>query len=194
MGVDVPLEKNRVALFRRADRVEHVAVALRMHRFLKRLNREAEIDFARRDVFADVGQIRRLDAVEKNQERKRLVVGDAFRGSEAAVILHVLPEIDLLGNPKIVHRLPIPVRRPFVLHVVEVVQIRRVSVDHALFEQIRVSEFVEKRFPGEFFVHGTGEYARSRENGKCFFPFWGLFSINVLRILKQRNRKMEIIS
>ena len=53
--------------------------------------------------------------------------------------LHILREIDLLRNPKVVHGLPVPVADPSVLHIVEVVKVGGITADHAPQAHIRVA-------------------------------------------------------
>ena len=68
MLVGLPLVEDVVALHGRADGVQHIAVALGVDALLKRLNGQAEIDLVGGNIRADVGQIRRLDGVQKNEK------------------------------------------------------------------------------------------------------------------------------
>ena len=68
MLVRSPLVENVVALHGGADGVEHIAIALGVDALLKRLNGQAEIDLVGGDIRADVGQIRRLDGVQKDEK------------------------------------------------------------------------------------------------------------------------------
>ena len=70
MLIIFPLIEDCRPLVGGADGVEHIAVALRMYRFLKCLNRKAEVHLIRRDILPDVRQVCRLDAVQKNKERQ----------------------------------------------------------------------------------------------------------------------------
>ena len=68
MLVRSPLVEDVVALHGGADGVQHIAIALGVDALLKRLNGQAEIDLVGGDIRADVGQIRRLDGVQKDEK------------------------------------------------------------------------------------------------------------------------------
>ena len=68
MLVRSPLVEDVVPLHGGADGVEHIAVALGVDALLKRLNGQAEIDLVGGNIRADVGQIRRLDGVQKDEK------------------------------------------------------------------------------------------------------------------------------
>lgn len=92
-----------------------------MNRLLEGLDRKAEVYLIGRNVFAYVGQIGRLDAIEENQKREYLVVGRLLGFAQNAVVFDILTEVNLLGNPEVIHRRAVPIRYPRVLYVVEVV-------------------------------------------------------------------------
>ena len=145
MLVLLPLVQHVVALLRFADGVQHVAVALAVHRLLEGLDGQAQVHLVGRDVLAHGRQVRRLQAVKKDEERQDLVVGAPLRRGQLAVVLYVHPEVDLLGYPEVVHSLAIPVAHPLVLHIVEVVQVRRIPPDHPPIQHIGVAKGVEQR-------------------------------------------------
>ena len=90
-GVVLPLKENGVALFGRTNRIEHITVTLRMDGLLEGLYIQAEIDFARRDVLANVGQVGRLNTVEEDEERQNLIVSRALGRQEFTVVFQILP-------------------------------------------------------------------------------------------------------
>ena len=68
MFVVAPLIEDIVAFLGRADGIQHIAVALRVNRFLKRLYRKAEIYLIGGDVLPYIRQIGSLQAIKKNEE------------------------------------------------------------------------------------------------------------------------------
>ena len=62
-----------------------------MDGLLEGLNIQAEIDFARRDVLANVGQVGCLNTVEEDEERQNLIVSRALCRQEFAVVFQILP-------------------------------------------------------------------------------------------------------
>ena len=148
MLIFLPLVENRVPLFRRADRVQHIAVALRVDALLERLDVEAEVHFARCDVARDV---RGLQRIKEHEEAQNLVIRVPLRLLEIRVVLHVLREIDFLRHPEVIHRLAVPVGDPRVLMVIEVVQVRRVSAHDLNRADISIPLGVEQRFFLEHF-------------------------------------------
>ena len=160
MLVEFPLIKDVVALVGRTYGVQHIAVALRMHRLLEGLDVQAEIDFVCGDVFADVGQVRRLDGVEEDEETQHLVVRSAFGGRKRlAVVLDVLAEVDFFGYPEVVHRLSVPAAHPGVFEIVEVVEIGGVAANHTAFDDFGIAVFVEQWFEFEMvFVHKSSVF------------------------------------
>ena len=66
--VGLPLVEDVVALHGGANGVQHIAIALGVDALLKRLNGQAEIDLVGGNIRADVGQIRRLDGVQKDEK------------------------------------------------------------------------------------------------------------------------------
>ena len=81
----------------------------------------------------DVGGQRRLlgdHALPRGGDQGQRRFGPAFGGGQVRVILHVGGEVDLLRHPEIIHRLTVPVVRPAVLQVVEIVEVCGVACDH----------------------------------------------------------------
>ena len=63
MLVLLPLVQHVVALLRFADGVQHVAVALAVHRLLESLNRKAQIYLIGCDILGNAGQVGCLDGI-----------------------------------------------------------------------------------------------------------------------------------
>ena len=138
-------------MIRRTEGIEHVAVTLGMHRFLKGLNRQAQIDFVGRDHLGDVGQVGCLDTVEKDQKRQCFIKCGLHCRFQLGIILEILSEVDFLGNPEIVHRLTIPVRYPAIFQRVEIIEVGRVAVDHPALADVGIALGVKQRFAFELF-------------------------------------------
>ena len=151
MLVGFPLIQNVVSLHRGTDGVQHIAVALGMNALLKGLYGQAEIDLVGRHILADVGQIGRLYGIEENQKTEDLVIRRALRREQLRVILHILRQIDFLRNPEIVHRLPVPVADPRVLHIVEIVEIGGIAADHTAQAHVNITVRIEKRLFSHLF-------------------------------------------
>ncbi|MPM51928.1 hypothetical protein SDC9_98680 [bioreactor metagenome] len=151
--VVLPLIEHLVAPLRLADGIQHIAVTLAVDRLLIGLNREAEIHLVGRDIFADGGEVRGLDAIQKDQEREDLVIGAALRRGQVRIILHVRGKVDLLRDPEVIHRLPVEVVRPAIFEVVEVVEVGRVTGDHAALVQVGASVRIKQRFLFENLFH-----------------------------------------
>ena len=117
-----------------------------MHGFLKGLDIQAEIHLACSDIIADIRQVGRLNAIEEDKERQNFIVSRTLRLAEFCVVFKVLIQIDLFRNPEVIHGLTIPVRYPFILHIIEVVQIGGVAVNHTFFRQFGITVLIEERF------------------------------------------------
>ena len=151
MLVRFPLIQNIVSLHGGADGVQHIAVALGVDALLKGLYRQAEIDLVGRHILADVGQIGRLYRIEENQKAEDLIIRRALRREQPRVIFHILRQIDFLRDPEIVHRLPVPVADPRVLHIVEIVEIGGIAADHPAQAHVNITVRIEKRLFSHLF-------------------------------------------
>lgn len=145
MLIHLPLVQDLFALFRRTDRIEHIAVALRMDALLKRLDRKAEIHFVGRRIFRDIRQIGTLQRIQEDQKAQDLVIRIAFRPAQKRVILDILGQVDFLRDPEIVHGLPVPVAHPCVFERVEIIEIGRIASDHPAHTHIRIAIRIEQR-------------------------------------------------
>ena len=77
-----PLVQNAVPLFRGADGVQHVAVALGVDRLLEGVDGQAQVHLVGGDEFPQGGQVGRLYAVKENQEGEDLVEGGPLVGAQ----------------------------------------------------------------------------------------------------------------
>ena len=130
MLICFPLIQNVIALLRTTYRVQHITVTLAMDALLKGLNMQAEIDFICCNVFTDSRQIVTLQGVKENKEAQYLVISCPFRLIQMWIILCILSKIDFFGYPEIIHGLTIPVTYPFVVHIVEIIQISCIPANH----------------------------------------------------------------
>ena len=92
MLIRFPLVKNVIAFLRTTDCIEHIAVTLTVHTFLKSLDVQAKIYFVGRDVFADSGQIVALQGIQKYQETQDFVVSSPFGFIQQGIIFRILSE------------------------------------------------------------------------------------------------------
>ena len=120
---------------------------------------EAEVHLVCSDILSDIGKVRCLERIEEYEEREDLVICRPLCRKKLMIVLQVLIEVDLLRNPEVVHRLTVPVACPGVFEVVEIIQIRSVSSDHAPFKHIGISIGVEQRFCFQF-IHYLSPYLR----------------------------------
>ena len=154
MLIRFPLVQNVVALRGAAYGVQHVAVALAVHTFLKCLNRQAQIHLVGCDIFANAGQVGRLDGIQKHKKAQYFIVGPALGCRKVRVILHILREVYLLRYPEIIHGLPVPAAYPGIAHIVEIVQVGGVAAYHAPQAYLSIAAGVEQRFFHKF-CHGV---------------------------------------
>ena len=112
----------RILRLRLTDRIQHIAVALAVHRLLESLDGQAQVDLIGRNIFADGRQIGGLDAVQEDEE----VTESCHRPSapppcSIRIILYIRAQVDLLRHPEIVHGLPVPVADPGIFHIVKII-------------------------------------------------------------------------
>ena len=68
-----------------------------MNRFLKYLDRQAQVDFIGCDILADGRQIGRLYAVQKDEEGQYFVVGPPLPHSQQRIILYIRSKVSPSG-------------------------------------------------------------------------------------------------
>ena len=141
-----------------------------MDTLLKRLNGQAEIDLVGGNVGADIRQVRCLNGIQKDKKTQNFIVGAALGRQQAGIVLHILREIDLLRDPKVVHGLPVPVADPSVLHIVEVVEVGGIAADHAPQAHIKVALRVKEGLFLQFrhaILLMTSSFRSPRPQGPC---------------------------
>ena len=145
MLVLLPLVQDIVPLLRLADGIQHIAVALAVHSLLEGLDGQAQVHFICRNVFPDIWQVRRLDAVQEDQEGQDLVIGSPLCLRQFSVILDIHAHVDLFRYPEVIHGLPVPVADPVVLHIVKIIQIRRIAAYHPALIHLRIPGWIKQR-------------------------------------------------
>lgn len=139
MRVILPLIQDIVSFLGLTDRIQHIAVTLTVDCLLECLDRQAQIDFIGCDIFTDIWKVCRLNAVQEDKKRKDLIICPAFRLGKLLIIFDVRPQIDLFRYPEIIHSLAVPAADPGVFHIVKIIQVRCISVDHPALSDIRVT-------------------------------------------------------
>ena len=78
MPVLFPLIEYGIAFLRFTNRVQHITIALAVHRLLKCLDRQTQVHLICSNVFSDIRQIRSLDTVQEYQEGQDLIISPAL--------------------------------------------------------------------------------------------------------------------
>ena len=143
MLIFFPLIQNLIPLQRRADCIEHIAVGLAVNAFLECLDRQAQIDFIGRHILADIRQIGRLQGIQVDQKAQNLVISSPLGGKKIRIIGFIRIQIDFFRNPEVVHGIPVPVGNPWILQIIEVIDIGRIEVEKSAVPDIGISIGIE---------------------------------------------------
>ena len=110
-----------------------------MYSLLIGLDIKAKVNLVCGYNLAYIGQVCRLNTIQKDKEGKDFVISLFFRFAKAHIILNILRHINFFGYPKVVHRLSVPVANPVIFKVVKVVKVGGIAIDKASFIYLNIT-------------------------------------------------------
>jgi len=142
----LPLIKDPVPFHGAAYGIQHIAVALAVHRLLEPLYGQAQVYLIGRYVLADAGQVGCLYGIQEHKETEYFIKCLPLCPGQVPVILHIRAKVDFFRYPEIIHGLSVPGAGPGVLHIVKVVEIGGIAPNHPPAVLIRVPLWVKQGF------------------------------------------------